>query len=205
MADMHDEVDRRLDTALAKYAAAAPREGLEERILANLHAERVKAPQGTWWRWSIAGALGVALVVALALAWTSGSPSPPVITNHLIANHPSASVGRVEQARSHDRPEPGEDSGHPPAVHPAIRHGMHHVSATAIAAANPKLDQFPSPQPLSEQEKLLQSYVAENPERAVLVARARMEVLARDLEEMKAFPSGDRPADVAPADDTTER
>jgi hypothetical protein len=89
-------------------------------------------------------------------------------------------------------------------VHPAIRHGIHHASATGVADAIPKLDQFPSPHPLSEQEELLQRYVAENPERAVLVARARMEVQERDLEEMKALP-GDRPADLVPDNDTTER
>jgi hypothetical protein len=200
MADMHDEVDRRLDAALAKYAAAEPREGLEGRILANLRAERAQTPHGAWWRWSIAGALAAAIVVALALAWKSGSPSPPVI-----ANHPSEAMPVAEQPRSHGAPEPGEDRGHPPAVHSAIGHSMHHASAPAIATANPKLDQFPSPQPLSEQEKLLQSYVAENPEQAVLVARARMEVMERELKEMKAFPSGDRPADLVRDNDTTER
>ncbi len=200
MADMHDEVDRGLDAALAKYAAAEPREGLEGRILANLRAERAQAPQGAWWQWRIAGVLTAAIVVALALAWRSGNPSPPVI-----ANHPSATVPDVEHVRSNGGLEPDEGIGPPPAVHPAIRHGMHHVSVTAIATANPKLDQFPSPQPMSEQEELLQRYVAENPERAVLVARARMELLEQDLEEMMAFPSGDRPADLVRNTDTTER
>jgi hypothetical protein len=74
-------------------------------------------------------------------------------------------------------------------------------------AGNPKLDQFPSPRPLSEQEKLLQSYVAEYPERAVLIARARTEALRQDqLEEMKGFPSGDRGTDSDERNyDTTDR
>ncbi len=39
MADKtHDELDRMLDAALAKYAAAEPRAGLEARVLANLRA-----------------------------------------------------------------------------------------------------------------------------------------------------------------------
>ena len=41
-----------------------------------------------------------------------------------------------------------------------------------VAAGSPKLDQFPSPQPLSEQEKILTNYVAQYPEHAVLIARA---------------------------------
>ena len=62
--------------------------------------------------------------------------------------------------------------------------------------APPKLDQFPSPQPLSEQEKLLQSYVAKYPEQAVLIARARTEALRQDqLEEMAAIPAPERTMD----------
>ena len=42
-------------------------------------------------------------------------------------------------------------------------------------AANPRLDQFPSPRALSEQEKLLVRYVHEFPEEAVLIAQAQAE------------------------------
>jgi hypothetical protein len=63
-------------------------------------------------------------------------------------------------------------------------------------AAAPRLDQFPSPQPLSEQEKILASYVEKYPERSVLLARARTEALRQDqLEEMKALPSRGWPTD----------
>jgi hypothetical protein len=84
---------------------------------------------------------------------------------------------------------------------------MPRAHATAVASANPKLDQFPSPQPLSEQEKLLENYVAKYPERAVLLARARFEALQRDqLEEMNPLPSRDRTSDLKERDnDTTER
>jgi hypothetical protein len=47
----------------------------------------------------------------------------------------------------------------------------------------PKLDQFPSPQPLSEQEKILAAYVAKYPEDALLLAQARAEALRRDALE----------------------
>jgi hypothetical protein len=57
-------------------------------------------------------------------------------------------------------------------------------------ATAPKLDQFPSPQPLSEQEKLLWNYVAQHPERAGLVAEARMESLERDAEERRQLAAG---------------
>jgi hypothetical protein len=52
-----------------------------------------------------------------------------------------------------------------------------------LQAAAPKRDQFPSPQPLSEQEKLLASYVAHDPHHAVLIARAQAELERQDHEE----------------------
>jgi hypothetical protein len=61
-----------------------------------------------------------------------------------------------------------------------------------VIAASPKLDQFPSPQPLSKQEKILANYVTEYPEHAALIAEARMEMLRRDQEEELPQPSADR-------------
>ncbi|MGD0417120.1 MAG: hypothetical protein ABSA80_17310 [Terriglobales bacterium] len=55
-----------------------------------------------------------------------------------------------------------------------------------VVAGTPKLAQFPSPQPLSEQERILASYVALYPETAALVAQARAEALQRDREEEAA-------------------
>jgi hypothetical protein len=40
---------------------------------------------------------------------------------------------------------------------------------------------FPSPEPLSEQEKMLAAYVAQHYQQAVLIARARMAELKEDL------------------------
>jgi hypothetical protein len=54
-----------------------------------------------------------------------------------------------------------------------------------VATDNPKLDQFPSPQPLTEQERILASYVALDPEHAALIAEARTEALLREAEERR--------------------
>jgi hypothetical protein len=55
-----------------------------------------------------------------------------------------------------------------------------------VAESAPKLAQFPSPQPLSEQEQILASYVARYPDSAALVAEARAAALQQDLEEEAA-------------------
>ncbi len=116
MADRkQDELDRMLDAALAKYAAVEPRTGLEDRILANLRAERTRVPDRAWWRWSVAGALAAVVVVALALAWRSGKPSAsgrgesffrPRRTSQGNPQHPSlhwrSEALRGNQARPHE-------------------------------------------------------------------------------------------------------
>jgi hypothetical protein len=56
-------------------------------------------------------------------------------------------------------------------------------------ATNPKLDVFPSPLPLSEQEKILASYVSEYPKHAALVAEARMDDLRQETEERRRIAS----------------
>ena len=50
----------------------------------------------------------------------------------------------------------------------------------------PKLEQFPSPSPMNEQEKMLARYVRKFPQRAALVARAQTELQKRDQREMTA-------------------
>jgi hypothetical protein len=190
-----DEFDRMLDAALAKYAAVEPRTGLEERVLANLRAEQARVPDDAWWRWSAIAAVAAVIVVAMALSLRSDKPSHPVV-----ANHPATPI-QAPKERGTEILSIAHRSGTRPARSTTAPKPAMRPSPPEVAMARaPKLEQFPSPQPLSEQEKLLQNYVAENPEQAVLLARARTEALRQDqLEEMNSFPSGD------PARDSEER
>jgi hypothetical protein len=173
----NDVLDRELDAALAKYAAVEPRPGLEERILANLRSQQTSTADCAWWRWGLAGALAAVVVVAAALAWRSAKPSPPRIVQH---------------------PSTIEQSPNPPQMpivarddHPAVQHvirptrtaGGHRAHPAAMAEANPKLDVFPSPRPLSDQERILESYVNQFRQEAVLIARARSQQEIRDQQE----------------------
>jgi hypothetical protein len=194
----HRQFNRELDAALANYAAAEPRPGLEDRVLANLRAERPRVTDRAWWRWSVASALAVIVIMTLALAWRSGKPSHPVV-----ADHSTSAAQTTKEPATQVVSNDSANDVRPQASDPAKRRATRSVRREAVAAATPKLDQFPSPQPLSEQERILQSYVAAYPEEAVLIARARSEALQRDLEEMKALASGRPP--TGSEDDTTER
>ena len=192
-----DELDRILDAALAKYTAVEPRTGLEERVLATLRAEQARVPDRAWWRWSVLAAVAAMVIVVAILGWRSGGPSHPVV-----ANHPSSA--REGQAE----PTP-QIVLNPTPVRKAKARRSHPlvVSRSQPKLRPPKLEQFPSPQPLSDQEKLLLAYVAEDPERAVLIARARNEALLQEqLEETRGFPSNNKGTDSDKRNnDTTER
>jgi hypothetical protein len=175
----NDDLDHALSSALAKYAAVEPRVGLEQRILANLLAKQAEVPHAAWWKWWLAGVAIAVLVVAVAVGWKSGRDIPPVIADHSSAI-PRSSKGPETQVPGNDRNAIGPEkrAANPKAI-------VQRSPVTVAAAATPKLDQFPSPQPLSEQERILASYVAFYPEHAVLIAEARMEALRRDAEEIQ--------------------
>jgi len=172
-----DDLDRALDAALAKYAAVEPRAGLEERLLASLRAERATPPKRIPWRWTAAAAVMAAVVVAVALAWRSGQPSPP-----LVSGGPSTTTQAPNQAP----PLTSNAAGVSPQVRRALPRVLHHPRIAITAAAEPKLDQFPSPQPLSREELALAQYVTEFPAEARLIALAQAEYeieISRKMEE----------------------
>jgi hypothetical protein len=168
-------LDRALDVALAKYAAVEPRAGLEDRILANLRAQQTQAAPRFWWRWGLTGALAALLVVGATIAWRSSRPAPPV------AHRPP-----VEAPAPTRRETQVTTGNHGATVHPHRRNVLASRSIHATVAVVPKLDVFPSPQPLTEQEKLLASYVDKFNDEAVIVARVRTEALRAEREQEEA-------------------
>lgn len=186
--DRSDEIDRALDAALAKYAAVEPRAGLEERVLANLHADHARRVNHAWWRWGLGATAVAVIVLTVALAWRSGRPSPPAI-----ANRRPVMKQDLTQLASHDG-----HAVHSRPPHPLRSGSAHPAHPRSVVAVSPKLDRFPSPRPLSEQEKILANYVSEYPEHAALIAQARMEMLRRDQEQELQHQSVDRNGDPLP-------
>lgn len=199
-----DDPDQLLDAALVRYAAAEPRAGLEDRILANLRAEGGRLPGRQWWQWSLAAAVAAVLVVAVALAWRPGKPAHPVAASHSSAETPrmktaaqaalnadGKQVRQLEHAALHGKTgRRSQTEVVAVAVPKSDQSGLDQSQVGEAKLDQPKLDQFPSQQPLSEQEKFLQSYVERYPEQAALVTRARNEALQQDLEELHILPPG---------------
>jgi hypothetical protein len=174
----YDALDLELDAALAQYGAVEPRAGLEQRVLTNLQAEREKMAARTWWRWpaTVALAAAVTIVVGASLVWRSAK-TPPLVS----VDRPTTRV----QSGGHDGPVLAGDVRNLPPLNSSARRKQTYRDRRRqpTVAAGPKLEQFPSPQPMSEQEKILASYVAQYPEHAALIAEARTEALRKDRRE----------------------
>jgi len=164
-----DELDRMLDASLAKYAAVDPRPGLEDRILVNLRYAEQPASR-VWWRWGLAAAVAAILIV-VALGLRSARPRPEVV------HQPQPNPPQVESHRVN------EHAGAPRHQIPRQVATAHLLRHRPIAPENPKLDQFPSPQPLNEQERMLALYVAQFHDEAVIVAEVRTEASIRERQE----------------------
>lgn len=181
---MHTEdndVERQLHSALAQFANAEPRPGLEMRVLAGLQAERSRVRRQRR-SWQLAGAFCFAAVV-LAMIWARSNTQKTGPTARL-APSTSQQTGAVQ------RTEPVLRAP----VQGTSRRAQDRVKTAAKPSEPPKLDQFPSPAPLTKQEQLLAQYVRQFPDRAVLVARAQSELRKQDEQDSSMLRQNAAPA-----------
>jgi hypothetical protein len=175
--DRPGELDRMLDATLAKYAAVEPRAGLEERILSHLCAEPLRPTRHRWLEWGLAGAVALIAVVAV-LAWIPGR-----IPHFPIASHPPATFQRP--ATQETKPAPHATDEVAAAKHASVpKRVARRAPASTAVAPYPKLDQFPSPQPLTAEEIALAEYAKNFPKEARLVAQAQEEFELEAQKEM---------------------
>src|SRR5579864_1386344 len=168
-----DDLDRALDGALTKYASVEPREGLEERSLGNLRTASTRDARCVWWNWGFAAVLAAAFLIVAAVVWQWNKSSQPPI----VVRRPPINAAPIAPRIANRDISPAPQKKQHRTIRPRLQ--------PEIASAGPKLDVFPSPLPLSEQEKILASYVTVYPEHAALVAEARMDALRQEAEERR--------------------
>jgi hypothetical protein len=168
-----DRLDRWLDGALQQYGNTEPRTGLERRILTKLEsaAQNRSRDRGWWWAWSTA-----AFMTCLAVAVWVGIDLHHATKRTVATANPANARASTKRSQSAPRQ-----------VATTVAHrARRRVSRPRIEVAQePRLEQFPSARPLSEQEQLLARYVAELPQEAVMVANSQVE-RQKELEKLFA-------------------
>jgi hypothetical protein len=161
----NNKLDQWLDKALSQRVDIEPRRGLEARIFANLSVAEEQQATGWRRRWIFAFASTIVVCSIATAIWFSG-----VFRKHNqpMANIQSSPIVRRESQRRRTAQAPG-----PKTLAGSV--ARHHLASvrmkTGVTGARPRLEQFPSPRALSEQETLLLAYVAEFPKEAAEVAK----------------------------------
>ena len=176
--DKQMQMDEMLDSLLASYSSVEPRPGLETRILANLRNDESRAVSHGWWnfKWLWAGAVVAAIIMAAVLinGWRRQRVEPPtntvvqsgkpVPTQPVVQNSSPATATVVPRHRKTLAPRPPQN-------------------ATLALSERPQI--FPTPVPLSEQERLMFTYL-ENTPREVVVAQMPRNDDQKEAEEFWA-------------------
>jgi len=133
-------VDELLDASLRHYAGGDPRPGLEGRVLAGVRARQRAARRRAAWAWALGMAAVTVVVTLLVIAWPRHQSAPTPLTAKAPANPSAPAIAKIA-----------------PPEQPPVLHRPRRPAAPTIADMRPQ--QFPTPRPLSEQEKLLLVYV----------------------------------------------
>jgi hypothetical protein len=173
LGSQQQRIDQWLDAALRQYGEAELRPGLESRVLANLRSQ--PAPRRGWLPLPAAVLLLLAIVFIFSPKRRHEAQSPHSVT---ISTHPAIE----NQSASGNSPPVGRS-----AIARKPRPVQVKQAAVPAAARGPKLDRFPSPRPLTEQEQILIRYVRERPEQARLLAQAQAQLMEKDRLEFEAM------------------
>jgi hypothetical protein len=147
----NDDLDLLLDSALKTYAESEASPRLEQRILARIAAEPSSAQRSRWLHWAVALPLAACLLLIVLFVSQHREPSQ-------IAHESSAPSSPVSVLRA----EPNPAQVHRGRTRPPLRT----ASPVLVAGRNaplPKLDVFPTPQPLTAEERALVVIATQTP------------------------------------------
>ena len=143
MADQEKQLDQVLDSLLANYADAEPRPGFETRLLAAVRERKPLFHLG--WLWAASAAIATATAVfAVYYLPLWQIPKPPSIE----AAKPPVVLPIRSVPIPDSRPHPLKLTVKP---------------APLVSTVDVRQEVFPTPVPLSEQERLLLRYLAGTP------------------------------------------
>jgi hypothetical protein len=161
--DPRDKVESLMDDALASYARQEPRPGLEQRVLARIHADTAPRRAIPRWTWVIPAA---ACLLCAGVFWSRHAGTP----------EQSKPAQVIVRATAPPRPETPQT--------PRI------VQRVRKRKVLPRLPQFPAPAPVTNEERALLAFVAQAPKEAreALTESEQQRVEPIRIEEIKIEP-----------------
>ena len=176
--------DSKLDEMLKKYGDSEPRPGLEDRVLAHISIER-EGSGARGWNWRLALAvLALGAVAAVVVFMTPTPGSSPVTAVKETASSKTGSDIIPTPVVTYRKP------------HLTAKQVRRERSPQQAAQTEPRLEQFPSPTPLNEQEQLLIRYIRERPKDAAMVAWLQTELRDKEFPStVEQLPGVEKPPD----------
>ena len=158
-------VDSVLDRAFGPQPVE-PRPGLEERILANLSAQQQERRRWRQWIWVPALAAAAVLAIVIGMRLMHRETATPVQVRHTVET-PKQEVAVKPEIPARPAIEPPARDGRgirPVAARP--------VTVAKVEPSMPRMEVFPAPVPLTDQERLLLALVRrQRPEAELLAAQ----------------------------------
>jgi hypothetical protein len=147
----HDDLDLLLDSALKTYAESEANLNLEQRILARIAAEPSIALRPRWLPWAVALPLAACLLLFALFMSQKTSVEPTARLSHA----PSSPLEALPAAPHPEHVHHTQALSHPKPARP--------VQLAGRDVSLPKLDVFPTPQPLTAEERTLAAIANETP------------------------------------------
>ena len=176
MNDKERFVDELLNSSLAHRQRAEPRAGLEGRILERVHTAAERTSRKTLW---VAGAATAAALMMAVAVYVARQPRSPVVrTSQAVNTVPAAPPERSMAEHS----EPVSKSGTTEIAVQPRRPAQREARPRQRVATHRWPSQFPTPAPLSPQEKALVRYVQETPPQVLAASLFEKQFLDQPVE-----------------------
>ncbi len=151
-----DPLDRLIDEGVREFVNAEPPLGMDQRVIAAVEQKRHRA----WWRspWLIAAPALAALLLVIGLALRGKGTDQVLNVARTSTQQPPQSASNASDGVSREAP-PRSIAKAGDAASQAQNVRCSNAILTAAASKPPR---FPSPAPLSDQEKMLVRMAAQN-------------------------------------------
>lgn len=195
MEDKDRFIDELLDAALAQQRGAESGPGLEGRILERVRTSA--AEQSSSKRaWVAVTAMVAAVVLVIAIHMANRSHSPALQTPQVSKAAPVPAPNEKLAASSETARQPLS----PAAATPRERAEGHKKKTPGRTVVHHWPSQFPTPAPLSPEEKALVQYVRDTPPQVLAASLFKKRFLDRgvEIEPLKIAPLEIKPLSVGP-------